>query len=136
MKAKVEAELKRLVLSDVLSTIDWCDWGTHMVRLKQYDSVQICCDFKVTLNANLEVERYPLPRVKDLFVENLKAELYSKIDLSEAHMQFKLDKLSQALCTISRPLHIRVALLTNVCLMRFLQQRDISKEKFNRHCKA
>lgn len=53
------------------------------------------------LNKDLANERYPLPRIEELFTELQKDERFSKIDLSNAYMQLKLDPESQKLCTTS-----------------------------------
>lgn len=102
LKNKVERELERLVEQDVLYPVNSTEWGTPIVPvIKKNGSIRICGDFKVTLNPVLEIDRHPLPRIEDLFAELQKGELYSKIDLSEAYMQLKLDEESQKLCTIS-----------------------------------
>lgn len=102
LKTKVEAELKRLVENDILCPVQSSDWGTPIVLvLKPDGNIRLCADYKVSLNPYLEVDRHPIPRIEDLFNEMQKGDLYSKIDLSHAYMQLKLDETSQKLCTIS-----------------------------------
>ena len=101
LKAKVEAELQRLVDSDVLCPVATTEYATPIVAvLKKCGAVRICGDYRA-LNKDLEIERYPLPRIEELFTELQKGERFSKIDLSQAYMQLKLDEPSQKLCTIS-----------------------------------
>ncbi|KAG8323166.1 hypothetical protein J6590_108572 [Homalodisca vitripennis] len=102
LKAKVENELARLVDEKVLIPVSSSDWGTPIVPvLKKCGSVRICGDFKVTLNPCLEVEKFPLPRIDELFANLQKGEKFSKIDLCQAYTQLELDPESQKLCTIS-----------------------------------
>lgn len=68
--------------------------------LKKCGSVRICGDYR-SLNKDIEIERYPLPRIEELFTGLQKGERFSKIDHSQAYMQLKLDVESQKLCTIS-----------------------------------
>lgn len=101
LKAKVETELQRLVDADVLCPITSSEYATPIVAvLKKCGSIRICGDYR-GLNKNLEIERYPLPRIEELFTELQKGNRFSKIDLSQAYMQLKLDQESQKLCTIS-----------------------------------
>jgi hypothetical protein len=67
---------------------------------KKDGTIRLCGDFR-DVNSQLEFDRYPIPRVEDLFTELQKGEFFSKIDLSQAYMQLKLDEASQRLCTIS-----------------------------------
>jgi len=102
LKTKVESELARLVDEKVLLPVSSSDWGTPIVPvLKKCGSVRICGDFKVTLNPCLEVEKFPLPRIDELFANLQKGDKFSKIDLCQAYTQLELDQESQKLCTIS-----------------------------------
>ncbi|XP_054259311.1 uncharacterized protein K02A2.6-like [Macrosteles quadrilineatus] len=101
LKAKVEKELERLVESDILVPVCSSEYGSPIVPVPKKDgSIRICGDFR-HVNAQLEIDRYPIPRVEDLFTELQKGEFFSKIDLSQAYMQLRLDESSQKLCTIS-----------------------------------
>lgn len=101
LKAKVEQELNRLVEADVLLPVNSSEYGSPIVPVPKKDgSIRICGDFRY-VNSQLEIDRYPIPRVEDLFAEMQKGELFSKIDLSQAYMQLRLDEYSQKICTIS-----------------------------------
>lgn len=102
LKSKVEAELERLQTEEVLVPVSSSSWGTPIVPvLKKSGEIRICGDFKVTLNPFLEVEKYPLPRIEELFANLQGGQTFSKIDLSQAYMQLKLNDESKKLCTIS-----------------------------------
>lgn len=102
IKKKVEAELDNLVALKVLEPVDFSDWGTPIVPiLKKDGGIRICGDFKVTLNPHLNIERYPLPRVEEIFAKLHGGAEFVKLDLSTAYQQIALDKESRKLTTIS-----------------------------------
>ncbi len=68
LKPKVEAEINRVLELGVISPVTYSDWATPIVPVvKKNGDVRICGDFNVTVNPALCVERYPIPRIEDLF---------------------------------------------------------------------
>ena len=65
VKPRVEAELRRLVDLGVLTPVDKVEYITTslVAVLKPNGEVQICGDFKVSLNPHLNAQSYPLPTV-------------------------------------------------------------------------
>lgn len=57
--------------------------------LKKDGSIQICGDFKVTVNPVLSPDQYPLPLIDDLFAGLAGGELFGKIVLSQTYLQMK-----------------------------------------------
>lgn len=72
-----------------------------MPIIKKDGSVRICGDFKITLNPQLLVDQYPLPKIEELFAKLHGGKEFSKIDLSMAYQQLVLDEKSRDLTTIS-----------------------------------
>jgi len=64
-------------------------------------SVRICGDFKVTINSQLITDRYPLPNIQEVIVEISGSEYFSKLDMSHAYQQIKVEKASQKYLTLS-----------------------------------
>ena len=62
-----------------------------MVVKKDRKSVRICGDFSVTVNPVSKLDRYPIPKVEDLFARLRKGKLFSKLNLSPAYQQLTLD---------------------------------------------
>ena len=68
-RVKVEEELERLVKTGILKPVEFTDWASPIVAvLKRHNSICICGDFKQTINPVSKKDRYPIPKVEDLFV--------------------------------------------------------------------
>ncbi|KAG7308938.1 hypothetical protein JYU34_006209 [Plutella xylostella] len=104
LKDKVEEELDRLVCLGILVPVKFSEYATPIVPvLKENGKVRIAGDFSVTLNKDLQIEKYPMPRIEEVFAKLGGGEHYSKIDLSNAYNQFRLTAPSQELTTINTP---------------------------------
>ena len=55
-------------------------------------SVRICGDFRATVNPVSKLDRYPIPRIEDLFATPKKGKLFTKLDLSQAYQQVVLEE--------------------------------------------
>lgn len=101
IRQKVEAELDRLEAAGILSKVDWSQWATPIVPVaKKNGAVRVCGDFKVTINPVLQAERYPLPRIEDIFANLSGGKRFSKIDLAEAYLQMEMEEESKVYLTI------------------------------------
>ncbi|XP_039525150.1 uncharacterized protein K02A2.6-like [Pimephales promelas] len=102
LKEAVEKELDRLEKEGIVSKVDHSKWGAPIVVVPKADkSIRICGDYKVTINNQLEVETYPLPNTEDLFATLAGGKWFSKLDLSHAYQQLRLDKDSEEYLTIN-----------------------------------
>nr|XP_024658736.1 uncharacterized protein K02A2.6-like [Maylandia zebra] len=75
-------------------------WGIVPVNKKD-GSVRLCGAFKVTLNSQLCVDKYLLPRIEDLFASLAGGQHFSKLDLANAYLQMEVEEESKKLLTIS-----------------------------------
>ena len=92
IKPKVEAELDKLVKSEVLDPVSVSEWATPVVPVMKKDgSIRLCGDFKVTVNPVLTAKQYPLPLIDDLFAGLAGGQKFSKIDLCQAYLQMHVD---------------------------------------------
>ena len=101
MKPKIETELNRLVCIGIIHPIQFSDWATPIVPVMKPDrSVQICGDFKV-INPLSKLDRYPIPRIEDLFSTLGGGQKFTKLDMSHAYMQIELENISQQYIVIN-----------------------------------
>ncbi len=97
MRTKVEDELERLVKEGTLKPMDYAEWAAPIVAVLKSDqtSVRICGDFRMTVNPVSKLHRYPLPTVDNLFTTLAEGKIFTKLDLTQAYQQLKLDTQSQ-----------------------------------------
>ena len=95
---KVEAELDRLVNVGILEPADWASPIVSVLKADK-ESVCICGDFvKQTINPVSKLDRYPIPKVEDLFA---KLSGGKALDLSQAYQQLLLDDDSKKYAVIN-----------------------------------
>ena len=103
IRSQVEAELEKLVKQKILEPVPFSDWAAPIVPVMKADkkSIRICGDFKLTLNRVCKVDRYPIPKIEDLFAKLSGGVLFSKIDLSQAYQQLELEEESKQFTVIN-----------------------------------
>ena len=102
LRDRVGLELDRLEQGGILTEVSHSDWATPVVPIPKKDgSVRICGDFKVTVNPQLKVDQYPLPRIDDIFASLGGGKHFSKIDLRNAYLQMEMDDESKTLLTLN-----------------------------------
>ena len=93
LRHKIEEDLNRLVHQGIISPVEHSEWATPIVPVHKSDgSLRICGDFKVTVNPELIVDQYPLPRIEDMFSKLSGGCTFSKIDLAHAYLQMELEE--------------------------------------------
>ena len=102
LKDRVSGELDRLVEQGILTPVKSSEWATPIVPVfKSTGKLRICGDYKITINPVLEIDRYPLPRIEEMFAKLEGGEKFTKIDLKQAYQQVMLDDKSKKLLTIN-----------------------------------
>ncbi|XP_014675604.1 PREDICTED: uncharacterized protein LOC106815629 [Priapulus caudatus] len=102
LREKVDTELDRLEREGIIESVPFSDWAAPIVPVVKPDkSVRICGDFKVTVNRYARVEKYPLPRVEDLYAKLSGGQKFTKLDLRQAYFQIELDEGSKKYVTIN-----------------------------------
>ena len=63
--------MDRLVAEGIIEPVQFADWAVPIVPVLEQDkvSVRICGDFKLTINQASKLDRYPIPRIEDLFAK-------------------------------------------------------------------
>ena len=69
LRNKVATELDRLENDGILANVDWCESFRSPRRMAPFSPVRRG-DFKISLNDQLKVDQYPLPRTDTGIVEN------------------------------------------------------------------
>ena len=102
IRGALGSELDRLEQQGVLVKTSSSDWAAPIVAVPKKDGkFRICGDYKVTINQALNVEQYPLPKPEELFSTLAKGKVFSKLDLSQAYLQLRLDEPSMQYVTIN-----------------------------------
>ena len=101
MKEKIEDELKRLENDGIIEPVTFSKWAAPIVPVRKGDGVRICGDYKVTVNRAILEDKYPLPKVDDLYTSLAGGLTFSKLDLSRAYLQLVLDEQSREYVTIN-----------------------------------
>lgn len=62
---------------------------------RETKDVRLCGDYKVTINPVLREDKYPLPRIEDIFAKMAGGKRFSKIDLKNAYLQMEVEEDSK-----------------------------------------
>eukprot|EP00118_Oscarella_pearsei_P019665 m.210272 g.210272 ORF g.210272 m.210272 type:complete len:329 (+) comp39743_c0_seq9:1996-2982(+) len=101
-RQKIGEDLERMEKVGILEKIPTSRWASPIVPIPKADgSLRICGDYKITVNRELEVDQYPLPKPDDLFATLAGGTVFSKLDLASAYQQVLLDEESKDLTAIN-----------------------------------
>jgi hypothetical protein len=102
LRDKVNADLDRLQQEGIIEPVKYSKWAAPIVPvIKPNGSLRICGDYKTTVNAASKQDKYPLPRIEDIFSRLEGGTTFSKLDLSSAFQQIPLNKDSRKYTTIN-----------------------------------
>ena len=102
IRQKVEEELERLQTLGVIQPVQFSDWAAPIVPVIKSDGrIRICGDYKITVNRAAKLEKYPIPRIEELFASLAGGKAFTKLDLSHAYLQILLDERSRRYVTIN-----------------------------------
>ncbi|XP_052753936.1 uncharacterized protein K02A2.6-like [Galleria mellonella] len=102
LKEKVENEIDRLEKAGILEKVTYSQWGTPVVPVvKQNGSVRLCADYRATLNKNLLDDKYPIPRVEEVFSKLSGGRYFCTLDINQAYLHMKTDPTTAEMQAIS-----------------------------------
>ena len=102
LRGKVEKELERLQKQGIIEPVQFASWAAPIIPVEKTDgTIRICGDYKVTVNRAAELDKYPIPRIDDLFASLAGGERFTKLDLSHAYQQILLDPESRKYVTVN-----------------------------------
>ncbi|XP_073942471.1 uncharacterized protein [Choristoneura fumiferana] len=106
MKRNIEKEIDRLVSEGIINEVDPnltpVEWATPTVNVvKPNGDIRICGDYRSTLNPVLVKHLHPVPLFDQLRQNLAHGQLFSKIDLKDAYLQFEIAPESKKYLTLS-----------------------------------
>lgn len=102
LKEKVECEINKLLTDGIIEPVSCSEYASAVVPvIKKNGNIRICGDFKTTINPQLSVDKYPLPRIEELLARLNGGKVFAKIDLRLAYNQFVLKKECRQFTTIN-----------------------------------
>lgn len=102
LRSKIEDAIDRNVREGIWQPVQYSDWAAPLVPVQKSDgTIRLCGDYKVTCNRVCEVDKYPIPKVSDVFSKLAGGKTFSKIDLSQAYSQIPVHETSQKYLTVN-----------------------------------
>ena len=103
LKDKVSDELDRLEKQGIIQKVNSSDWAAPEVSVIKSDgrSLRLCGDYKVTINAASKCDKYPIPRIEDIYASLSGGNIFAKIDLSNSYLQVPLHEDFRKFTTIN-----------------------------------
>ncbi|XP_044731858.1 uncharacterized protein K02A2.6-like [Chrysoperla carnea] len=100
---QVNDELDSLEKQGIIEKSNYCQWGSPLVVVPKpgNQGVRICADYKISINPLLLDNRYPIPRVEDLFNKLRGGNYFCVLDIHKAYLHVELDKESSHIAAIS-----------------------------------
>ncbi|KAK3917257.1 hypothetical protein KUF71_026111 [Frankliniella fusca] len=102
MEKPVNEVLDNLVQSGKAVRVRVAEWASPGFAVPKKDGkVRYVADFKRTLNPQLRVDYYPLPRPDHVFSNLSNGKFFTSLDLTDAYTQLVLHPDSQELCVLN-----------------------------------
>lgn len=103
LRGQVDEELESLEREGIITPVQFVDWAAPIVPVvkRNGESLRICGDFKLTVNQASKLNRYPIPRIEDLFAKLAGGQSFTKLDMSQAYQQILLNEDSRNLVIIN-----------------------------------
>ena len=84
--------------------VQYSDWAAPVVPVMKADkSVRLCDDYKLTVNQVAKLDRYPIPRIEDLYPQLGNGTTHTKLDMRHAFEQIQLHSDIRKYVNINTP---------------------------------
>ena len=101
-KPAVDRGLDELEKEDIVRRVDHSNWAAPIVTPSKKDGrIIICGDFKVTINPQLYIDSYLIPRIEDIFASLTGGKQFSVLDLRQAYLQMEVEDSSKEFLTVN-----------------------------------
>lgn len=102
IKMLLEEEIQRLEKNGIFEKVNESDWGTPVVPvLKSPTQVRLCADYKVALNQNIINDKYPIPKIEDLYHRLRGGIFFCVLDIHKAYLHLTMSEESALMQTVS-----------------------------------
>lgn len=102
LRARVEEEIRRLESLNIIEKMENAEWGTPVVPIvKKNGNIRLCADYKVTLNKFVIDDRYPIPRIEDLFMKMRGGKVFCTLDIQQAYLHMGMSETAAKMQTLS-----------------------------------
>ena len=86
----------------MIEPVQFSDWAALIVPVMKPDrSVRIRGDYKVTVNRVPKLDKYPIPKIDNMFTSLSGGQHFLKLDLLHTYQQIELDEDSRHFVTIN-----------------------------------
>lgn len=102
MKPRLDKALDALIEDGIVTPLTYSKWAAPVVPVVKSDgSIRVCGDYKLTANRAIKLDTYPIPKPEDLFSSLSGGKYFSKLDMSQAYCQLRIDETSQDITVIN-----------------------------------
>ena len=102
LRDQIERELDKQVEEGILEPVKTSQWAASVVPVKKASGgLRLCGSYDLTINKASLLERYPLPKVEELFAALSGGKFFTKIDLRDAYLQLEMNEASKEALTIN-----------------------------------
>ena len=102
LRSAVSDKLDRLEAEGVLKKAEHSKWASPIVAVpKSNGRVRLCGDFKSTVNQQLNIPQYPLPKVEHVLASLGGGVSFTKLDLTQAYLHMEMDEETQEKRTLN-----------------------------------
>ncbi|CAB4004480.1 LOW QUALITY PROTEIN: uncharacterized protein K02A2.6-like [Paramuricea clavata] len=100
-------ELKEVLETHKEVFTEELDWASPIVTVAKpatnssQTNHRVCGDYKATINQASKLDNYPIPKTEDLLTTLSGSQKFTKLDMSQAYQQLRLDEESKKYTTIN-----------------------------------
>ena len=103
VKEMVHQELKTMADADILEKVEYSEWATPIVVVRNKNKIRICGDYKVTLNRVIETKHYPIPSVEECLNTVVGGSKFTVLDIKKAYNNLLIRSNDRKFTTINTP---------------------------------
>ncbi|BES89777.1 Hypothetical protein NTJ_02585 [Nesidiocoris tenuis] len=105
LRKQYGAEIENKIASGFYVQVTSSQWASPTHVVMKGSKMRITGDYKATLNPQLVVDEYPIPRVEQLFHKLRGAKVFSRLDITDAYMSLPCSADFCAAMTLNTPTH-------------------------------